>query len=775
MGRPRRIDKAGHLIFPDGQNRGRGSGALDRGQFDREEEVLWPDGCAAMYRKAMLDRDRRLRRRFLRLWRRCRARAARAHRRLAMHLHAAGRGAAPSRLDAGERIRRRRLELIERNRLLLAIKLFPVEPAVAQPVLLRGARWRRAALAARRGAGDTAHFPGWRGKWRMARALICAAIWRRCAWRPRMLRKRAAIRRIRRLSPGEVRRLLLAPPAEPEGSGMSACLVCGSERFARLFQAPTGCTHHRQGVRRGALRRSAGWCGSIRSPPPEELRRYYPGKLLVRARPKRRRPAGGSLPAPGAARPRALRRRGRCADTRARGPLLDVGCGGGLFLGMMRERGFRVRGPGLFRREAAAIAWRRQQVPAVCGMLEHAPLRAGSFAGITMFHVLEHLYDPRAYLAAAHQLLPSRTAGWWCRCPTPPAGSSACWAAPGTAWTCRATCSISATATWRRLLESCGFEVVRRKYFSLRDNPAGLASSLAPCARPHGAPRARASRESARRAPGQGPGVLRAGGWRRCRFTVLEAACRAGSTVMIEARKPMSYTALAYRLPRPLRRHILHFEAEIEDAVAAFAGALPAGARVLDAGAGEGQYARYFARQRYCGVDLAVGDAAWDYSRLDARGRSHRAAVPRGAFDAAHAHRDHRASARAGRRAGRNRAHAARPAATAAGGAARMGSAPGAARLFPLHALRPGVPAGEGRLRSRGMRPAGGYFRLLARRLLNGLQFFTGGVRWLLFLPAAILLVPPALDSAVPGFSRPGPQFHSRIHCRGADDEPPPK
>ena len=39
----------------------------------------------------------------------------------------------------------------------------------------------------------------------------------------------------------------------------------------------------------------------------------------------------------------------------------------------------------------------------------------------------------------------------------------------------------------------------------------------------------------------------------------------------------------------------------------------------------------------------------------------------------------------------------------------------------------------------------GGYFRLLARRLLNGLQFFTGGVRWLWFLPAAILLVPPAL------------------------------
>ena len=33
----------------------------------------------------------------------------------------------------------------------------------------------------------------------------------------------------------------------------------------------------------------------------------------------------------------------------------------------------------------------------------------------------------------------------------------------------------------------------------------------------------------------------------------------------------MSYASLAYRLPRPLRRHILHFEEELADAVAALA------------------------------------------------------------------------------------------------------------------------------------------------------------------------------------------------------------
>jgi SAM-dependent methyltransferase len=47
---------------------------------------------------------------------------------------------------------------------------------------------------------------------------------------------------------------------------------------------------------------------------------------------------------------------------------------------------------------------------------------------------------------------------------------------------------------------------------------------------------------------------------------------------------------------------------------------VPAGARVLDAGAGEGRYRPEFAHTRYVGVDLAVGDVAWDYSGLDTIG-----------------------------------------------------------------------------------------------------------------------------------------------------------
>jgi hypothetical protein len=102
----------------------------------------------------------------------------------------------------------RRLELIERNRLLLAIKLFPWSLLWLNPFYF-AARAAATLAAARRGQGDTAHFPGWRGKWAMARALVRGDLGAlRLA--PRMLRKRAAIRRIRRLTPAQVRRLILA-------------------------------------------------------------------------------------------------------------------------------------------------------------------------------------------------------------------------------------------------------------------------------------------------------------------------------------------------------------------------------------------------------------------------------------------------------------------------------------------------------------------------------------------------------------------------------------
>ena len=207
----------------------------------------------------------------------------------------------------------------------------------------------------------------------------------------------------------------------------------------------------------------------------------------------------------------------------------------------------------------------------------------------------------------------------------------------------------------------------------------------------------------------------------------------------------MRYSAPAYRLPRLLRRHILHFEAALEDAVAAFARNLPAGARVLDAGAGEGRYRGHFAAQRYCGVDLAVGDAAWDYTRLDVLADLTALPFRAGTFDAALniVTLEHlREPACALREIARTLAPGGRML-LAAPQEWEVHQAPHDFFRYTRYGLaylveRAGLKVVE-------MRPVGGYFRLLARRMLNGLQFFTGGPRWVLFIPAALLLVPPAL------------------------------
>lgn len=207
----------------------------------------------------------------------------------------------------------------------------------------------------------------------------------------------------------------------------------------------------------------------------------------------------------------------------------------------------------------------------------------------------------------------------------------------------------------------------------------------------------------------------------------------------------MSYTGIAYRLPRPLRRHILHFEVEIEDAVAELARGLPQGARVLDAGAGQGQYAHHFAGQRYCGVDLAVGDVAWDYSRLDAVADLSALPFRAGAFDAAL----HIVTMEHLPEPGRALKEIAR---TLAPGGVLLIAAPHEWEVHqaPHDYFRYTRYGLEYLLETSGfevtgMRAAGGYFRLLARRLLNGLQFFTGGLRRLWFIPAAMIVVPPAL------------------------------
>lgn len=199
------IDKAGHLMYWDGQNRGRGTMEPDHGQYDKPEEILWPDACAALYHRKVFeqtggfdesffaygdDADLGMRARLLD-WRAWYVPSA-----VVRHRHSATAGAySPF-----------KIRLVERNRLLLAIKNFPL------PLLLQNPYWtvRRIlwyGYAALRRKGSVARFVENHGWGRMVLNL---------AWSyagaarllPAALRERRRIQRTKRLSSTQVMELL---------------------------------------------------------------------------------------------------------------------------------------------------------------------------------------------------------------------------------------------------------------------------------------------------------------------------------------------------------------------------------------------------------------------------------------------------------------------------------------------------------------------------------------------------------------------------------------
>jgi SAM-dependent methyltransferase len=214
-------------------------------------------------------------------------------------------------------------------------------------------------------------------------------------------------------------------------------------------------------------------------------------------------------------------------------PVLDVGCGGGLFLRMLQDRGIPVLGLDVAV-AAAGVAWRRQGVPAVCASLSRAPFPPATFSVVTMFHVLEHLYDPAAYVDEARRLLKP---GGRLIVQVP---NIDCWQyfLAGENWNGvdipRHLIHFKARDV-DALLQDCGFEIVRHKHFSWRDNPAGLATTIAPFLDPMSR-RIRGVAESPR--------------LRLIKdflyfllviasipFTMMEAAVCQGSTIMVEARR----------------------------------------------------------------------------------------------------------------------------------------------------------------------------------------------------------------------------------------------
>jgi len=190
-----RIDTVGHLLYPDGLNRGRGRLEEDLGQFDGETEALFPSGAAALYRRSMLDEiglfdegfflygddaELGLRGR-LAGWRCALAPRARAY-----HRYSYSSGAYSS-LKAFH---------VERNRVFVLCGLLPWSWIVLSPVWT-ALRLAFQAWGAVRGRGAAAHLARERSLWHLA--LVTLRAWAAAlAGLPRVLRRRRRL--VRRLS-----------------------------------------------------------------------------------------------------------------------------------------------------------------------------------------------------------------------------------------------------------------------------------------------------------------------------------------------------------------------------------------------------------------------------------------------------------------------------------------------------------------------------------------------------------------------------------------------
>ncbi|MBI1748706.1 MAG: glycosyltransferase family 2 protein [Acidobacteria bacterium] len=194
---PTVIDKVGHLMYPDGLNVGRGLGEQDNGQYDQTEEALFPDGSAALYRREVFeeaglfdaqffaygdDADFGMRARWLG-WD-CRyVPTAVVH-----HVHSATFG----------RYSPQKAFLVERNRLWLAVKVFPARLLLASPyyTLVRFC-WQ--AYAALSGRGSSGQFAQAHSRAALIRTLF-RAYGSALRGLPAILQKRSAVFRARKVT-----------------------------------------------------------------------------------------------------------------------------------------------------------------------------------------------------------------------------------------------------------------------------------------------------------------------------------------------------------------------------------------------------------------------------------------------------------------------------------------------------------------------------------------------------------------------------------------------
>lgn len=154
--------------------------------------------------------------------------------------------------------------------------------------------------------------------------------------------------------------------------------------------------------------------------------------------------------------------------------VLDVGCGRGVILGALADRGLAAHGVEISA-EAARGADPRAEIRIVARLAD-AAYPDGYFDEVVIWHVLEHLPDPRATVEEAQRIL--RPGGRLIVAVPNFSSVQARWS--GAAWfhldLPRHLYQFPLPALCR-LLDDAGFDIVSQHHFSLRQNPFGWIQS----------------------------------------------------------------------------------------------------------------------------------------------------------------------------------------------------------------------------------------------------------------------------------------------------------
>jgi SAM-dependent methyltransferase len=145
--------------------------------------------------------------------------------------------------------------------------------------------------------------------------------------------------------------------------------------------------------------------------------------------------------------------------------LLDVGCGNGRFLALLREFGGPQWSPvGIDFDEQAVAACRAQGFEAYGGRIEDLPVADASFDAVIMLQLIEHVEDPVAVSRAVHRLL--RPGGVFI-VETPNLGGLDYALFQGRWWGhyhFPRHWNLFSTASLHRMLVAAGFEIARSEY-----------------------------------------------------------------------------------------------------------------------------------------------------------------------------------------------------------------------------------------------------------------------------------------------------------------------